>query len=486
MTGQSPRFVVGFDLDMTLVDSRPGIRAVYQALSAETGVPIDAAAAASRLGPPLEEELACWFRPDAVAPAADRFRALYPSLAITLSPSLPGAGAAIGAVRAVGGDVVVITAKYEPNARLHLDHLGLGADHVLGWCWAQGKTEALLTHGVAVYVGDHVADVRAAVDAGVVAVGVATGASTADELLRAGAAVTLTDLTQFPRWLGDHVLQRRLAVLDAHLAALGSVAVAFSGGADSAFLLAAATRVLGAGQVVAVTAVSSSLPAAELAAARRFAAGLGVRHLTPQTHELDVVGYRSNAGDRCYFCKAELMDVLRPVAQAASVLHVATGTNADDAAAGFRPGMRAAAERGVVTPLLDAGLTKDQVRLASRQLGLVTWDKPAAACLSSRIAFGIEVTRPRLQRVERAEQGLRRVLEESGSVVRDLRVRDLGDTARIELDAELVSALRLSSALQDLAVAAVCEAGFTSAEVDARGFRSGAMNELLADPDRYR
>ena len=166
--------------------------------------------------------------------------------------------------------------------------------------------------------------------------------------------------------------------------------VAFSGGADSAFLLAAAARVLGPDNVVAATAVSGSLPSAELAAARDFAAGLGVRHVTPDTHELEREGYAANAGDRCYFCKAELLDVVRPLAERHGHTHVATGTNADDAVAGFRPGIRAAAERGAVTPLRDAGLTKAQVRAASRRLGLPTWDKPAAACLSSRIAYGVD------------------------------------------------------------------------------------------------
>ncbi|MDX6550095.1 MAG: pyridinium-3,5-biscarboxylic acid mononucleotide sulfurtransferase, partial [Gaiellales bacterium] len=199
----------------------------------------------------------------------------------------------------------------------------------------------------------------------------------------------------------------RLARLHARLAELGSVLVAFSGGADSALLLAAAVRVLGPANVVAATAVSPSLPASELDQARAFAADLGVRHVTPHTDELAREGYRANAGNRCFFCKAELLDVLDQLATELGIAAVATGTNADDATAGFRPGIRAAAERGAVTPLLDAGLTKDQVRELSRQWGLPTWDKPAAACLSSRIAYGVEVTAQRLSRVERAETALR-------------------------------------------------------------------------------
>ena len=275
-------------------------------------------------------------------------------------------------------------------------------------------------------------------------------------------------------------LDARLATLDARLRGLGTVLVAFSGGADSAFLLAAAARTLGADKVMAATAVSPSLPATELVEARAFAEGLGVRHVTPGTNELARDGYRANAGDRCYFCKAELLDVLTPVAQQHGIAHIATGTNADDAVAGFRPGIRAAAERGAVTPLLDAGLTKAQVREASRTWGLSTWDKPAAACLSSRVAYGVEVTSHRLARVERAEAALRAALAGAGMPVRNLRVRDLGDRARVEVDAELVAAL---DERRDL-LAAID--GFSVVEVDPRGFRSGAMNELLADPARWR
>jgi uncharacterized protein len=275
-------------------------------------------------------------------------------------------------------------------------------------------------------------------------------------------------------------LDARLALLDARIRGLGSVLVAFSGGADSAFLLAAALRGLGPDRVVAATAVSASLPAHELADAADFAARLGVRHVTPATNEIARDGYRDNAGDRCYFCKAELLDVLAPIAVELSLQHVATGTNADDVLAGFRPGVRAAAERGAVTPLLDAGLTKDDVRRASREWGLATWDKPAAACLSSRIAYGIAVTPARLARVERAEVALRTALADARIDVRDLRVRDLGDVARIEVDADVVAAV---TGRPDLLARVE---GFTRVEVDPRGFRSGSMNELLDDPSRWR
>ena len=279
----------------------------------------------------------------------------------------------------------------------------------------------------------------------------------------------------------DAALADKLARLHDRLVGESSVLVAFSGGADSAFLLAACVRACGSNSVVAATAVSASLPSAELEAAARFAASLGVRHLTPHTDEMAREGYRANAGDRCYFCKAELLDVVTPLAASHGLRAVATGTNADDAVAGFRPGIRAAAERGALTPLLDAGLTKAEIRAASRAWGLVTWDKPAAACLSSRIAYGVEVTPQRLSRVERAETALRNLLYGDGIAVRNLRVRDLGDRARVEVDSEHVDAVtarlvRITALLAE----------FAAVDVDPRGFRSGAMNELLAEPQRWR
>jgi uncharacterized protein len=251
-------------------------------------------------------------------------------------------------------------------------------------------------------------------------------------------------------------------------------------------LLAAAVRALGSQNVVAATAVSSSLATGELEAAQEFARGLGVRHLTPHTDEMSREGYQANAGDRCFFCKAELLDVVGPMAAELGMAAVATGTNADDALAGFRPGIRAAAERGAVTPLLDAGLTKAQVRAASRRWGLVTSDKPAAACLSSRIAFGVRITQRRLDRVDRAEHAAREVLATAGIDVRDLRVRDLGeDRARLEIDQAALAAVDERD-VQTQLVEAIRGCGFSSAVVDPRGFRSGAMNELLATPERYR
>lgn len=194
---------VGFDLDMTLIDSRLGIRAVYERLSAETGVFIDAALAVTRLGPPLSDELANWFPAEEVPAMADRYRELYEAYAIEPTPAMPGAVAAVAAVRDAGGRPVVVTAKYEPNARRHLEHVGIDAE-VRGWLWAEAKAEALAEWGASVYVGDHVGDVRGARKAGAVSVAVATGPCTAGELRAAGADVVLADLTAFPEWLAGY------------------------------------------------------------------------------------------------------------------------------------------------------------------------------------------------------------------------------------------------------------------------------------------
>ena len=275
------------------------------------------------------------------------------------------------------------------------------------------------------------------------------------------------------------MLEDRLAVLDAQLAAVPGVLVAFSGGVDSGVVLAAAVRALGADRVVAATAVSPSLPAAERSAAHAFASSLGVRHAQPRPGELSRPGYVANAGDRCAFCKAELVDVLAPLAAQLGIADVVTGTNADDLRAGFRPGIRAAAERGAWAPLARAGMTKDDVRAAARRWGLPLADKPAAACLASRIAYGVPVSAAGLARVEAAESALRGALAAAGLDVRNLRVRDMGeDLARVEVDAALVPAVgpELLSAVR----------GFDRVELDPRGFRSGAMNELLPDPVRYR
>lgn len=458
------QLTVGFDLDLTLIDPRPAVRAVAERLAVEEDVPVDVDLWASRLGPPLEQELAHWVAPERVEPAAARYRELMAELGGPLISLLPGAAEAVVAVRAAGGRAIVVTAKSEALARAALDGLGVEVDEVVGGRWAEAKAQALLEHGATAYVGDHPGDVRAARAAGARCVGVLTGGSAPD-----GADVLLDDLTAFPAWFADHLLDARLAALDGSLRGLGGLLVAFSGGADSAFLLAAAVRALGPERVVAATAVSPSLATDELPAAQAFAASLGVRHVTPSTDELSRAGYVANGADRCFHCKATLLDALRPLAASLGLPEVVTGTNADDAVAGFRPGIRAAAERGARTPLRDAGLTKAQVREASRRWGLSTADKPALACLASRIAYGLQVTPAGLARVDRAERALRAALGE----VTDLRVRDLGEgAARIELDA------RALARCDEQAQAVVLAEGFTTVAV--REFRSGSMNDALA------
>jgi phosphoglycolate phosphatase len=204
---------VGFDLDMTLVDSRPGIAATFRELVARTGVHVDADAAVSRLGPPLRTELAYWFPPEHIEDAVTLYRSLYPAHAILPTRPLPGAVAALAAVRDLGLRVVVVSSKIERLVRLHLDHLGMAVDEVAGDLFAEGKAAALVSFGVAVYVGDHVADMVAATTAGVPGIGVTTGPCSADELLDAGATAVIPDLTALP-------------------AALGGIAVGTPGGGD--------------------------------------------------------------------------------------------------------------------------------------------------------------------------------------------------------------------------------------------------------------
>lgn len=191
---------VGFDLDLTLLDTRPGIKAAFEAFSAATGVPIDADLVVSRLGPPLEHELAHWFPQERVPEMATLYREFYGVHAIEPTLPMPGAMDAIQAVREAGGRTIVVTAKNEPHAKRHFAHLGVEPDAVVGGLFAEGKAEALRAHGAGVYVGDHVGDVRGAATAGALAVAVATGPCAPEELRAAGADVVLTDLTDFRAW----------------------------------------------------------------------------------------------------------------------------------------------------------------------------------------------------------------------------------------------------------------------------------------------
>jgi uncharacterized protein len=253
------------------------------------------------------------------------------------------------------------------------------------------------------------------------------------------------------------------------------VVVAFSGGVDSALVLAAAVRALGRDRVTAATAVSAAVSARERAAAAALAAGLGVEHRLIATDELARDGYRANGRDRCYFCKSELFDALA-AALPAERGTVCTGTNADDVHDPFRPGLRAGREHAVGTPLADTGLTKDRVRRLARHWQLPVAEKPAQPCLASRIAFGVPVSAAALGAVERAETAVRRLLVLRGHPVHELRVRRLADRVRIELDATSLAAFPDPADPRLAALLARC--GFGPVTVELAPFRSGGLNLL--------
>jgi pyridinium-3,5-biscarboxylic acid mononucleotide sulfurtransferase len=267
----------------------------------------------------------------------------------------------------------------------------------------------------------------------------------------------------------DVTLADKHGRLEEIIAGYGSALVCFSGGVDSTLLLRVAHDVLGE-RCLALTAVSITMAASERAAARELADDIGARLEVVESHELERPGFAQNPTDRCYHCKAELLEIARPRADALGLAEVLIGTNLDDLG-DHRPGLAAANERGARHPLVDAGLTKAEVRALSRNLGLSTWDKPQLACLSSRFPYGTEITPERLRQVDGFEDALRAL------GFRQLRVRYHGDVARLEIDvADMPRALEVREAI----VKAGRTHGFTFVALDLAGFASGSLNQLIA------
>lgn len=273
---------------------------------------------------------------------------------------------------------------------------------------------------------------------------------------------------------GDADARRALAkesALESWFRARGSVAIAFSGGVDSAYLACVAVDVLGPDNMLAIIGRSASYPAEQWSAARAVADRFAIPVVEIETDEMADERYAANPSNRCYYCKSELWSRLAPVARARGLAAIADGTNADDLL-DHRPGAAAARERDVASPLATLGFTKAEIRLLSRARGIPTWNQPSSPCLSSRIPYGTPVTAERLQQVERAERALRAL-----GIRGDLRVRHHGTLARVELSAVETERLLRGRELASL-VQAVTGAGFRRVSLDLRGFRSGSLNTL--------
>jgi uncharacterized protein len=280
----------------------------------------------------------------------------------------------------------------------------------------------------------------------------------------------LSGVNAMPSTPGELPAEKKLDRLRGILSAMDSVVVGYSGGVDSTLLLSVAYEQLG-DKALAVTAVSPSLPREELEQATRVAREIGAQHMLIDSDEANDPDWVANPPDRCYYCKAFRFDGLLRIARDRGFAYVVDGSNRDDLG-DHRPGMRAAEELGVRSPLMEAGLTKADIRALSRRLGLPTWDKPSAACLASRIPYGTPITRESLAQIEEAE----RLLHSLG--IAQVRVRHHGDIARIEVEAE---SLPLLLENRSQVVNRLHELGFAYVTADLKGYRSGSMNETLGD-----
>jgi uncharacterized protein len=265
-------------------------------------------------------------------------------------------------------------------------------------------------------------------------------------------------------------VQEKLKQLENHIGKMGSLAVAYSGGVDSTFLLKVSHDVL-QDRAIAVTARSSTYPEREFKEAAEFTRSAGIKHIVIQSEELEIEGFTNNPPNRCYLCKYELFSKIKEVAEKYHIQSIAEGSNINDLG-DYRPGMQAIKELGIISPLKNAGLGKDAIRKLSKQMGLPTWDKPAFACLASRFPYGVKITREKLAMVNKAEQ----YLLDLG--FKQVRVRHHGDTARIEV-AEFERLKFFDLELMDNVYKQFKEIGFAYTALDLKGYRTGSMNEVI-------